>query len=102
MANNLKPPSTAEARERGRKGGKASGVSRGFRKAVRQYILNNPSAIDEIVKHLFVQALNGDLKATALLIELNDESVRQQELIFRERELLIKERKEEREEAEDW
>lgn len=101
-ANNLKPPSTAEARERGRKGGKASGIQRSFRKAVRKYIQDNPASIDDIVKRLFVQAINGDLKAISLLIELNDESIRQQEIILRERELLIKERKEAREESEDW
>ena len=101
-ADNLKAPSTAEARERGRKGGKNSAVIRGFKKAVKQYICDNPNAINEIVERLFKQALTGDLKAVSLLVELNDESIKQQEIILREREIAIREEKAQREAAEDW
>lgn len=81
MANpeNLRPPTASEARERGRKGGKASGEARRKRKAFaeafdvllqRDYTDHNGNqlqGVDAIAMRVFQQAMNGDLKAIQII-----------------------------------
>lgn len=96
----LNKRSKAEQREIQSKGGKASGISRGFRSAVKKRLKDNPELIDEIIDSLIDAATNEhDLKATELLIELAGESARQQDLKLKRQELKIKK---ENAEAQNW
>ena len=80
-----------ERREIARKGGKASGISRGFRSAVKKRIREHPELIENIIDELFEMAIDGrDLKAIEMLIDLNGESPRQQEIKIKQKELKIK------------
>lgn len=93
-AKNLIPNSERtpeERREIARKGGKASGISRGFRSAVKKRIRENPELIENIIDELFEMAIEGrDLKAMEMLIDLNGESPRQQEIKIKQKDLKIK------------
>lgn len=96
----LNKRSKSEQREIQSKGGKASGISRGFRSAVRKRLKDNPELVDEIIDSLIDAATNEhDLKATELLIELAGESARQQDLKLKKQELKIKK---ENAEAQNW
>lgn len=96
----LNKRSKSEQREIQSKGGKASGISRGFRSAVKKRLKDNPELIDEIIDSLIDAATNEhDLKATELLIELAGESARQQDLKLKKQELKIKK---ENAEAQNW
>ena len=96
----LNKRSKSEQREIQSKGGKASGISRGFRSAVKKRLKDNPELIDEIIDSLIDAATNEhDLKATELLIELAGESARQQDLKLKRQELKIKK---ENAEAQNW
>lgn len=80
-----------ERREIARKGGKASGVSRSFRSAVKKRIRENPELINEMIDSLIEMATEEhDLKAMELLIELAGESPRQMEIKIKQQELKIK------------
>lgn len=92
---NLKPFTSAQSREEavknGRKGGKASGVSRSFRSAVKKRVREHPELIAEIIDSLIEMATEEhDLKAMELLIELAGESPRQMEIKIKQQELKIK------------
>ena len=68
MANqkNLKPPTTSEARERGKKGGKKSGEKRRERKALREellLLLSSGNTQKKVSLALIDKALSGDVKA---------------------------------------
>lgn len=93
-AKNLIPNSERtpeERREIARKGGKASSISRGFRSAVKKRIRENPELIENIIDELFDMAVDGrDLKAIEMLIDLNGESPRQQEIKIKQKDLKIK------------
>ena len=81
MANpeNLRTPTPSEARERGRKGGKASGEARRKRKAFAEafdtllkrdftdHNGNQLQGVEAIAAKVFQQAMNGDLKATQII-----------------------------------
>ena len=83
MANeqNLRVPTTAEARERGRKGGKASAAKRAARKTFREgllLLLNEPlkdksgnvtdnTTQDAIIAALVKRAANGDTRAFEMI-----------------------------------
>lgn len=83
MANeqNLRAPTTAEARERGRKGGKASAAKRAERKTFREgllLLLNEPlkdktgqttdkTTQDAIIAGLVKRAINGDTRAFEMI-----------------------------------
>lgn len=96
----LNKRSKSEQREIQSKGGKASGISRGFRSAVKKRLKDNPELVDEIIDSLIDAATNEhDLKATELLIELAGESARQQDLKLKKQELKIKK---ENAEAQNW
>lgn len=80
-----------ERREIARKGGKASGVSRSFRSAVKKRVREHPELIAEIIDALIEMATEEhDLKAMELLIELAGESPRQMEIKIKQQELKIK------------
>lgn len=80
-----------EAVENGRKGGKASGVSRGFRSATKKRLRDSPELFPEIIDMLVAKTLNGDLKAFELLLELAGESPKQMEISLKKKELKLKE-----------
>lgn len=83
MANeqNLRAPTTEEARERGRKGGKASAAKRAARKTFRDgllLLLNEPlkdksgqttdkTTQDAIIAGLVKRAINGDTRAFEMI-----------------------------------
>lgn len=83
MANeqNLRAPTTAEARERGRKGGRASAAKRAERKTFREgllLLLNEPlkdksgnvtdnTTQDAIIAALVKRAANGDTRAFEMI-----------------------------------
>ena len=103
MANekNLKPPSTSEARERGRNGGKASGRKRRERKAMKEQLermlidklpegllsnlKQNGLTDDEgndtfqgaILFSQMVQAVKGDTRAANWISEMTGEHIQQ-------------------------
>lgn len=80
-----------ELKEITRKGGKASGVSRSFRSAVKKRVREHPELIEGIVETLITMAIDEhDLKAMELLIELAGESPRQMEIKIKQQELKIK------------
>jgi hypothetical protein len=82
-----------EQREIRSKGGKASGVARGFRNAVKRRIKENPETIEEVVDMLVEMSLGGDLKAIELLIELAGESAKQMEIKIKRDELKLRKEK---------
>ena len=83
MANeqNLRAPTTAEARERGRKGGKASAAKRAERKTFREgllLLLNEPlkdksgqttdkTTQDAVIAGLVKRAISGDVRAAEFI-----------------------------------
>lgn len=83
MANeqNLRAPTTAEARERGRKGGKASAAKRAERKTFREgllLLLNEPlkdksgvatdkTTQDAVIAGLVKRAIAGDVRAAEFI-----------------------------------
>ena len=89
---NLKPQAHQLTVEEARKGGKKSGAVRGFKAALKRYITENPNDIMEIINNLFEYAKNGDIKALQIIIELNGESVKQQELEIHKQEVKVKEK----------
>lgn len=80
-----------EAVENGRKGGRASGISRSFRSAVKKRLRDSPELFVEITDMLTEKTLDGDLKAFELLLELAGESPKQIEISLKKRELKLKE-----------
>lgn len=80
-----------EAVENGRKGGRASGISRSFRSAVKKRLKSSPELFPEIIDMLITKTLDGDLKAFELLLELAGESPKQMEISLKKRELKLKE-----------
>jgi len=65
-SKNLKPPSTSEARERGKKGGLRSGQKRRQRMALKEellLLLSQGNTREKISLALIEKALNGDIKA---------------------------------------
>lgn len=92
--NNLIPLSKRtknEQREIQSKGGKASGISRGFKSAFKNKVKENPKLFDELIDTLSGMALSGDLKAIDMLIDLMGESVQRETLALKRKELKLKE-----------
>jgi len=97
---NLKPLTAEEARERGRKGGKASGIVRGFRATIKRKIKENPEFMEQVFEMLQNMVLDDhDLRALELLIELYGESPKQMEIALKKQELKLKKDKAE---SADW
>lgn len=89
--SNLIPGAHKLTVEEQSKGGKSSGISRGFRSAVKKRIREHPELIAEIIDALIEMATEEhDLKAMELLIELAGESPRQMEIKIKQQELKIK------------
>lgn len=63
----------SEVREITQKGGKASGVARGFRAAAKKRIRENPGEIDDVLDAIRDKALSGDMNAARLYVELHGE-----------------------------
>lgn len=81
-----------EAVENGRKGGKASGVSRSFKSALKKKFKENPELYDGIIDMLADEALLGrNLKAADMLLDLMGESVQRESLALKRKELKLKE-----------
>lgn len=81
-----------EAVENGRKGGKASGVSRSFKSAVKKRLKDNPGLFDEIVDMLVEETISGkNLKALDMLLDLNGETVQRETIALKKKELKLKE-----------
>lgn len=82
-----------EAVENGRKGGKASGVSRGFKSTLKRKFRENPELYEEFADMLTNEALNEkNLKAAEMLIDLMGESAQRESLSLRKEELKLKEK----------
>lgn len=89
IQNSERTPS--ELREIARKGGKASGISRGFRSAVKKRFKEHPELIDELITELLAMAQEEhNIKAFNLLVELSGESANQQLLKLKKEELKLK------------
>lgn len=95
MANteNLKPPSTSEARERGKKGGIASGRKRKERKVLRDellLLLSKGQMQKKISVALIAKALKGDVKAFEVIRDTIGEKPTDKQEIFSQSENLPK------------
>lgn len=67
---NLKTPTTEEARERGRKGGKASAAARARRKTLKEellLLLSEGDTQQSVTVALLQKAMSGDVKAFEVL-----------------------------------
>lgn len=80
-----------EAVENGRKGGRASGISRNFKGAVKRKLKDNPDLFDQIADMLLNKTLAGDMKAFDALMDLTGESVQRESLALKKQELKLKE-----------
>lgn len=66
----------SEQREIARKGGKASGISRGFKAAMKRKIKENPGLTDDIINVLLDVAFEDrNIKAIEMILQLNDENI---------------------------
>lgn len=82
-----------EAVENGRKGGKASGVSRSFKSALKAKLKANPELYDDVADMLADEALNGrNLKAVEMMLDLIGESAQREALAIKRKELRLKEK----------
>ena len=82
----------SEQREIRSKGGKASGVARGFRSALKSRLKAHPELYGSIIDTLTDKALSGDLKAVEMLVDLVGESVQRENLKLKRKELALKEK----------
>lgn len=81
-----------EAVENGRKGGKASGISRSFKSALKKKFKENPELYEKLIDMLTDEALTGrNLKAADMLIDLMGESVQRENQALKRKELKLKE-----------
>lgn len=81
-----------EAVENGRKGGKASGISRSFKSALKKKFKENPELYEELIDMLTDEALTErNLKAADMLIDLMGESVQRENHALKRKELKLKE-----------
>lgn len=87
----LNKRSKSEQREIQSKGGKASGVARGFRSSLKRRLKENPELISEILDTLIDMVTSErDIKAAEFLLELAGESPKQQELKLKREELKLR------------
>ena len=89
---NLIPQAHRLTVEEQSKGGKASGVSRNFKGALKKRLKENPEAVDTIIDSLIQQAESGNIKAVECLIDLTGESVQREALKIKSKELKLKEK----------
>ena len=82
----------SEQREIQSKGGKASGISRSFKSALKKKFKENPELYDGLIDMLTDEALTGrNLKAADMLIDLMGESVQRENQALKRKELKLKE-----------
>lgn len=82
----------SEQREIQSKGGKASGISRSFKSALKKKFKENPELYEELIDMLTDEALTGrNLKAADMLLDLMGESVQRETLALKRKELKLKE-----------
>lgn len=82
----------SEQREIQSKGGKASGVSRSFKSALKKKFKENPELYDELIDMLTDEALfEKNLKAADMLLDLMGESVQREALALKRKEFKLKE-----------
>lgn len=82
----------SEQREIQSKGGKASGISRSFKSALKKKFKENPELYEELIDMLTDEALTGrNLKAADMLIDLMGESVQRENHALKRKELKLKE-----------
>ena len=74
------------------RGGKASGVSRSFKSALKNKLKANPELYDDVVDMLADEALNGNLKAVEMMFDLMGESAQREALAIKRKELRLKEK----------
>ena len=89
---NLIPQAHKLTVEEQSKGGKASGISRNFKGALKKRLKDNPETMDNIIEALVNQAESGNVKAVECLIDLNGESVQRESLRIKSKELKLKEK----------
>ena len=81
----------SEQREIQSKGGKASGISRSFKSALKKKFKENPELYEELINMLTDEALTErNLKAADMLIDLMGESVQRETLALKREELKLK------------
>lgn len=82
----------SEQRKIQSKGGKASGISRSFKSALKKKFKENPELYEELIDMLTDEALTGrNLKAADMLIDLMGESVQRENHALKRKELKLKE-----------
>ena len=81
----------SEQREIQSKGGKASGISRNFKGAIKSKLKESPEFFNKVTEMLFNETLSGNLKALDVLIDLSGESVQREMLALKKKELKLKE-----------
>lgn len=82
----------SEQREIQSKGGKASGISRSFKSALKKKFKENPELYEKLIDMLTDEALTGrNLKAADMLIDLMGESVQRENHALKRKELKLKE-----------
>lgn len=81
-----------ERKKNASKAGKASGQAKSFRGIVKKHLKESPETMEELYNVVLEKALSGDLKALEMLIELNGESPKQQEIKLKERDMKLKEK----------
>ena len=81
----------SEQREIQSKGGKASGISRNFKGAIKNKLKENPEFFGQVAEMLFNETLSGNLKALDALVDLSGESVQREMLALKKKELKLKE-----------
>ncbi len=94
-AHNLIPNSERTPDERRaivQAGGKASGVARGFKTAIKKCLKEHPELLEEITANLTEEAKSGNMKAVELLVDLNGESCQREMLALKKKELRLKEK----------
>lgn len=80
----------SEERKIQSKGGVASGVARSFKAATKAMLKENPDLTSEVTKVVADLALQGNLPAIKLLLELNGETVQREELALKKKALQSK------------
>lgn len=82
----------SEQREIQSKGGKASGISRSFKSALKKKFKENPELYSKFVDMLTDEALSKrNLKAADMLLDLMGESVQRENLDLKRKEFKLKE-----------
>ncbi|MGN0613710.1 MAG: hypothetical protein ACI4JB_07385 [Porcipelethomonas sp.] len=82
----------SEQREIQSKGGKASGISRSFKSAIKKKFKENPELYGDLIDMLTDEALEEkNLKAAEMLVDLMGESVQRETLALKRKELKLRE-----------